>query len=176
MTVGAKRFGAVLLALVVGVCGCATDTAPVDQGPTIAAVIDGDTIEVAFAAGHVETVRLLGVDTPETVDPRRPVQCFGAEASAHLVALIPPGTPIRLERDIEARDHYGRLLAYVHRRADGLFVNLDLVAQGYADVSFYEPNTTHRSAFGHAVLTARTQQLGLWGVCGTPDLALEPSR
>lgn len=172
---GAEVFRLTLFALV-GLSACTSDVVAIADSPTIAAVIDGDTIEVAFATGQVETVRLLGVDTPETVDPRRPTQCFGQEASAHLAALVPPGTPVRLERDVEARDHYGRLLAYVHRRSDDLFVNLDLVAGGFADVSFYEPNTTHRATFGHAVLTARTQQLGLWGACGSPDLALDPPR
>ena len=78
--------------------------------------------------GRDERVRLIGIDTPETVDPRKPVQCFGKEASDHTKALLPAGTAVRLERDAEARDRYDRLLAYVYRASDGLFVNLELGA------------------------------------------------
>ena len=75
-------------------------------------VVDGDTIAVAFGA-HTENVRLIGIDTPETKHPTKPVECFGPEASAHTAELLPPGTPVDLERDVEARDVYDRLLAYV---------------------------------------------------------------
>ena len=76
-------------------------------------VVDGDTIDVELG-GHAERVRLLGIDTPETDEPGKPVQCYGKEASAaHQAELLPAGTAVRLERDVEARDRYGRLLAYV---------------------------------------------------------------
>lgn len=130
---------------------------------------------IEFPAGQRETVRLLGIDTPETVDPNRPEQCFGKEASTHLSQVLPPGTAIRLERDLEARDHYGRLLGYIYRRDDDLFVNVDLVTRGLADISLYEPNTTYRREFENAVTTARTQARGLWGACGGPDVALDPT-
>lgn len=142
--------------------------------PAISSVIDGDTVVIEFAPGVEETVRLLGIDTPETVDPNRPVQCFGAEASAHVHALLPPLTPVRLERDVEARDHFGRLLAYIYRESDGLFVNLDLVQRGLADVTFYDPNTTRQAEFETARTTARTQAVGLWGACGGADVPLDP--
>lgn len=142
--------------------------------PVVTSVVDGDTVVVRFAPGVEETVRLLGIDTPETVDPSRPIQCFGAEASSHLRRLLPPNTPIRLERDVEARDHFGRLLAYIYRKRDDLFVNLDLVRHGLADVSFYEPNTTYRGEFDSSLITARTQSLGLWSACGGPDVPLDP--
>lgn len=144
--------------------------------PVVSSVIDGDTVIVRFPSGIEETIRLLGVDTPETVDPNRPEQCFGAEAAAHVRNLLPTGTPVLLERDVEARDHFGRLLAYITRSADSVFVNLDLVKAGLADVSFYEPNTALQAQFEHELTTAKTQRIGLWGACGGPDVALDPLR
>src|SRR3954466_15793672 len=90
---------------------------------TVIHVVDGDTLLARFADGHVEKVRLLGVDTPEVVDPRKPVQCFGPEASAFTKAHL-TGRRVLLELDAEPRDKYGRLLAYVlvdgHRFDDEL--------------------------------------------------------
>src|SRR5437667_7574047 len=86
--------------------------APAVVSATVVHVVDGDTIVAAFADGHRETVRVLGVDTPETVDPRKPVQCFGPQASAYSKAHL-GGRSVRLEFDVERRDRYGRLLAYV---------------------------------------------------------------
>jgi len=150
-------------------------TATQDQ-PTVAEVIDGDTVSIQFPGGPIETVRLLGIDTPETVDPSRPVQCFGPEASAHVATLLPPGTLVRLERDVDARDHFGRLLAYIYRADDELLINLDLIERGMADVTFYEPNFAYQRRFDHALTTAKTQRVGLWSVCGGPDVALDPAR
>ena len=79
-----------------------------------------------------ERVRLIGIDTPETHVEDGPPECFGPEASAFTAGLLPAGTAVRLERDVVGRDDYGRLLAYVHRLDDGLFVNLAIVHQGYA--------------------------------------------
>ncbi len=80
---------------------------------TVTEVVDGDTVVVAFPGGRSETVRLLGVDTPETVDPDEPVECYGPEASAFTHARL-DGRQVRLEKDREERDRYGRLLAYVY--------------------------------------------------------------
>ncbi|MEM9612458.1 MAG: thermonuclease family protein [Actinomycetota bacterium] len=136
-------------------------------------VIDGDTIEVRLDGGR-HRVRLLGVDAPESVHPTAPVQCFGPEASARLTALLPPGTEVALTRDVESHDHYDRVLAYVHRADDGLFVNRWLLDQGLADAAFYEPNTTHRAELEAAAHTARRHGHGLWGVCDGPDQPLDP--
>jgi micrococcal nuclease len=136
-------------------------------------VVDGDTIDVHLARGSY-TVRLIGIDTPETVDPRRPVQCFGAEASARTAELLPAGTPVELVLDAEPRDDYERLLAYVYRAADGTFVNLDLATGGFADALRIEPNTAYASDIAAAVADARRAGRGLWGACGGPDVALDP--
>ena len=117
--------------LVVGLAGCgddgATDSPTGDRGgpnATLEWVIDGDTIDVVMDDGREERVRLTGIDTPEiardaTDDrPARPGECFADQARDFVVALLPIGTPLRLERDIVGRDDFGRLLAYVYRSAD----------------------------------------------------------
>jgi len=145
-----------------------TATGPSGPGEArVTRVIDGDTIEVDLA-GHTEKVRLLGIDTPETHHPTKPVQCFGQEASDHTADLLATGTDVRLERDDEERDDYGRLLAYVYRSADGLFVNLDLVQGGYASLLTIKPNTAHLADLSAAEAAARSHDLGLWGRCGGP--------
>lgn len=148
--------------------------AAVASSATVVRVIDGDTVQLAFD-GATETVRLLGIDTPETVDDRKPVQCFGPEASARTKALLPSGTAVQVTRDEEARDQYGRLLAYVVRAADGLDVNHSLVADGYAVVLVIEPNHAHAAALRAAEASARQAGLGLWGTCGGPGKAAAPS-
>jgi micrococcal nuclease len=138
---------------------------PLDDGRArIERPVDGDTVVVDLG-GRRETVRLLGIDTPETVDPDRPTECFGPESSARLAELLPPGTAVRLERDAEARDRYGRLLAYLHRADDDLFVNLTLVEEGYAEVLIIEPNGAYRSALRTAETAAREGGAGLWSAC-----------
>ena len=111
-----------------------------------------------------EKVRLIGLDTPESVDPRRPVECFGIEASAHLEEMIPEGSSVLLERDVEARDRYDRLLGYIHRR-DGVFVNEQMVLDGYANVATYPPNVAHTDTFIAAEREARDENRGLWSAC-----------
>ena len=101
-------------------------------------------------------MRLIGIDTPETKDPDEPVQCFGPAATEATEALLPRGTPVRLERDAEPRDQYGRLLAYVYR-TDGMFVNLELAEQGLADVLSIAPNTAHAGDLRAAVDRARAR-------------------
>lgn len=163
--------GVVIIGLAVPACG----TSPLQRSvaPTVVEVIDGDTIVIDFD-GDLETVRLLGIDTPETVDPNRPIQCFGQEASDFLTTLIGPGTELRVERDQQARDRFGRLLVYVFRASDGTFVNLELLRDGYADVAIYAPNEAYRSLLEHGEASARTAQAGLWRACGGPDVALDP--
>lgn len=119
--------------------------------------------------GAEERVRLIGIDTPESVAQDRPVECYGPEAKDRLAELLPVGTSVRLERDVEARDRYGRLLAYVFRADDGLLVNLLLVQEGYAESRRFEPNTTRQAELDRAEDEARAAQRGLWPVCGGTD-------
>ena len=139
---------------------------------TVERVVDGDTISVMIG-DRLEAVRLIGIDTPESVAPTRPVQCFGKEASLHLKAMLPAGTEITLVRDVEARDAYDRLLGYVVRSRDGLFVNLELVAAGYAAVLNYPPNDHYADVLARAEADAVAVGRGLWSACGGPDVPLD---
>jgi micrococcal nuclease len=126
-------------------------------------VVDGDTLLVAVG-GRQERVRYIGVDTPETVKPDTPVQCFGKRASAENHRLV-AGREIRLVADAEARDRYGRLLAYVYRVDDGLFVNAELARGGYATVLSIAPNVRFAARFAALVRQARDAGRGLWSAC-----------
>ncbi len=141
---------------------------------TVVRVVDGDTV-VVDVGGREESVRLIGIDTPESVARDRPNECFGAEASARLETLLPIGTEVLLTRDIEPRDMYDRLLAYVQRSSDGLLVNAAQVADGYAEAKDYPPNTAYRDDFEQAERAARAAGLGLWTACGGPDVTLAPA-
>jgi micrococcal nuclease len=134
---------------------------------TVARVIDGDTIIV----DGDERVRLIGVDTPETKDPRKPVQCFGEAASAYTASLIPPGTAVRLVYDVERTDRYDRTLAYVYRVEDDGFLNAALVRDGYAVTATYPPNGAHADEFAALASEARSASRGLWGQCGEGETA-----
>ncbi len=153
----------VVVLVVVGCGGGDTDATGTGRAE-VRRVVDGDTIEVRIG-GVDETVRLLGIDTPESVDPRSPVECFGREASQHTASLLPPGTEVRLVRDVEARDRYDRLLAYVYRSDDGTFVNLALVRDGFAAVLTYPPNVAHADELTAAAAQARHDGRGLWSAC-----------
>lgn len=125
---------------------------------------DGDTLVVRIGT-RPENVRLIGVDTPETKHPTKPVECWGPEASAHTASLVPTGTDVYLVRDVEARDRYGRLLAYVYRSSDDLLINHELLEGGWGVPLFIAPNTTHESDFTAAAASAEQASLGLWGRC-----------
>lgn len=128
-------------------------------------VIDGDTI-VAQVDGRAERIRYIGVDTPETVKPNAPVQCFGPQAhdlNARLVGR--EGAQLTLRFDRELRDRYGRLLAYVFRTGDGLFVNARLIQVGAARTLAISPNTSHAAQLSELQHAARSAGRGLWGAC-----------
>jgi micrococcal nuclease len=97
------------------------------------------------------------------------VECYGKEAKARTAELLPAGTEVRLERDVEARDRYGRLLAYVYRASDGLFVNLAMARDGYAVPLTIAPNVAHADEFVAAAGDARRADRGLWAACGGAD-------
>ena len=126
-------------------------------------VVDGDTIHVQVGAVR-EKVRYIGVDTPETKDPRRPVQCFGERASQFNERLV-AGERVRLHRDVEERDRYGRLLAYVFRDRDALFVNAELARLGYAQPLAIAPNVRFADRFAALAREAREAGRGLWSAC-----------
>lgn len=121
-------------------------------------VIDGDTIELE----NGERVRYIGMDTPETADPRKPVQCFGREASRKNKELV-EGQKVRLEKDVSERDKYGRWLRYVW--VGNVFINLELVKQGFAYAYSYPPDIKYQEQFRQAEQDARRAKLGLWSAC-----------
>jgi len=140
-----------------------------DSNATVTSVVDGDTIKTRFQ-GRIITVRLIGVDTPETVHPSEPVECFGPAASKFTTrALV--GESVRLEFDVERRDQFGRTLAYVWL-AERLF-NERLVRDGFANVSTFPPNVKYVDRFRAAQRDARSHDRGLWGRC-TDETSEDP--
>lgn len=128
-------------------------------------VIDGDTIEVEFSGGEIETIRFLLVDTPETVKPDTPEQPFGKEASDYVKKTLIKDTVVEIERGIDERDKYDRLLAYVFK--DGKNINKELLGLGLARVAFvYEPNTKYLDEFKKAEQEAKEKELGIWSIDG----------
>jgi micrococcal nuclease len=158
---------AAALAVVAGrslVPGLAGGAGAVPQDATVVRVVDGDTIVARLADGRFERVRYIGMDTPEDVKPGVPVQCFSLRAAAANRALV-AGRGVRLVPGAEPRDRYGRLLAYVYRRADGLFVNAELVRRGFARTLTIPPNTRYAGRFAALADAARRAGRGLWGAC-----------
>lgn len=144
--------------------GAAAGGLPAGLDVTVERVVDGDTIVVSGG----ERVRLIGVDTPETRDPRRPVGCFGKQASEFTSTLLPAGSRVRLVGDVEPRDRYQRLLAYAYRLPDGLFVNAELLRRGFGQVLTIPPNVAHSEEFVALSREAREEERGLWGACRGP--------
>jgi micrococcal nuclease len=124
-------------------------------------VLDGDTIEVRID-GHTDDVRYIGIDTPETVKPGTPIQCFGPQSSALNHRLV-EGRAVRLVFDRERRDVYGRLLAYVYVGSE--FVNARLVRLGFARTLTIPPNVAHAGLFHRLARAAGRAGRGLWGAC-----------
>jgi micrococcal nuclease len=153
--------------IVVGAAGCTERSDDADGLATVVDVVDGDTIDVEIGE-RTERVRLIGIDTPETKKPNSPVECWGPEASAFTESLLPVGTAVRIERDIVGRDDYGRLLGYVHLvNGVDLFVNLEIVEQGFAQPLTIEPNSTFARDFAAAARRAERADLGMWGACSS---------
>jgi micrococcal nuclease len=171
--VPASRRALVTAALVVLAVAAYTATAGDDSGGSpergqssvgrVVRVVDGDTVHVTVD-GREETVRYIGVDTPESVKPNTPVQCFAKRASAFNHRLV-EGEKVRLVVDAEARDRYGRLLAYVYRLRDRRFVNAALVREGYAVPLTIPPNVAHADEFRRLASAARREGRGLWSAC-----------
>ena len=169
-----RRAALVLLALLSACSPAARAPSPGAGGSaTVVHPVDGDTV-VVRVGGHEESVRLIGIDTPESVARDRPVECFGPEAKARTAELLPAGTAVRLERDVEARDRYDRLLAYVVRADDGVLVNLLLVEEGYAASMRFPPNLAHQRELDDAEARARRDGRGLWPGCGSTDVPIGP--
>jgi len=144
----------------------ATTTIANDGSYPVAKVVDGDTIDVMVNSEKVR-VRLIGLDTPEIVDPRKPVQCFGKEASDKAKQIL-TGTSVRLEMDPsqDTYDKYGRLLAYAFLQ-DGTNFDKYMIAEGYGHEYTYNLPYKYQKEFRAAEKKARDEKKGLWadGVC-----------
>lgn len=142
---------------------------------SVSSVVDGDTIKINND-GTIETLRLIGMDTPETVDPRKPVQCFGLEASNKAKELL-SGKKVYLEKDLSQGefDKYGRILAYIYRE-DGLFYNEYMIKQGYAHEYTYNAPYKYQDQFKADQKYAQDNKLGLWSsdTCSEDTSALTP--
>ena len=131
-----------------------------DTAYQVTRIIDGDTVEIRYD-GKLRSVVLIGVNTPETVHPQKPVEAFGKEATAFTRNLL-LGESVYLRFDSDRTDRYGRLLAYLYRAPDGLFVNLEVVRQGYGKVYTVFP-FKHKALFQHYGGQAQQAGRGLWG-------------
>jgi len=180
--VGARRGGGLLILAVVTIVVLITDQADRGNAPNpgpregagpeqiagdVSRVIDGDTIEVELDAAigggpTIEDVRYIGIDTPESVKPGTPVQCYGNEASEFNHELV-EGQRVLLRFDRELRDRFGRLLAYVY--VGKTFVNAELLRLGYARTLEIEPNTSNAGRFASLEADAGEAGLGLWSAC-----------
>ena len=131
-----------------------------DTAYPVTRIIDGDTVEIRYE-DDLTSVALIGVDTPETVHPEKPVERFGTAATAFLENLL-LGESVYLRFEEERTDRYGRLLAYLFRAPDGVFVNLEIVRQGYGKVYTDFP-FAHKALFEHYSGQAQQSGRGLWG-------------
>lgn len=118
-------------------------------------IVDGDTVKL----DNGKTLRYIGIDTPETKHPRKPQECFGQEATAKNKELV-EGKTVTLVKDVNNTDRYGRLLRYVY--VDNLFINEELVKQGYAFSTGYPPDIAKQNQLNEAEKFARENKLGLW--------------
>ena len=141
---------------------------------TLKKVVDGDTVIVVYENGREEIVRLIGIDTPEKPGGYRPAECFGTESTDYLRSLIPEGSKVLLTASEESFDMYERRLAYIYR-SDGLFINMMIAREGYAETLSIPPNNDYSAHFSKAVSLARSENLGIWSACGGADTPLEQS-
>ena len=170
-TLGRHHGFAVLTTLVLALLLCnpsshVLSAAGAAESEQVVRVVDGDTLVLR----NIGTVRLIGIDTPETVDPRVPVQAFGKEATAFLRQMV-DGQAVRLEYDTQRLDKYGRTLAYLYLPDDS-FVNLEMVRQGYAHAYLTYP-FRHMEEFRRAERQAREAGRGLWGQRSTGAISGE---
>ena len=162
----------VLIALAFSRCGSEGGGSGEPSGPVrakVTHVVDGDTIDVEMPDGRDETVRYIGIDTPETVKPGTPVQCGGPKAHQVNQRLV-GGRAVTLRFDRERRDVYDRLLAYVYLPGAGrggrpLFVNAELAARGLARTLTIPPNDSFADLFARLAARAGAEGRGLWGRC-----------
>lgn len=159
-------WGVLAMLLITSLVSCGTFTGADEEGQqppdvegVVERIVDGDTL---YVDALDERVRLIGIDAPETSGP---VECFGEEATTHLTELVPPGTSVELRFDVEERDRFDRYLAYLYRQSDGMFVNEQMVLDGFALILTIPPNVAHTEVLEDAQDGARRSGAGLWTGC-----------
>jgi micrococcal nuclease len=162
-----KTTAAVALAIALSASGCrqarqttSTEGVPRTDG-LVTTVVDGDSIHVILGS-TTERLRLIGVDAPEVEHPDQPAECFGEEAALFTQRSL-EGRSVRIEYDIELRDRFDRLLAYVFQ--GGRLFNETLVVEGFAFERSYPPNLAHQEELRRAEIDARRNRRGLWDAC-----------
>jgi endonuclease YncB( thermonuclease family) len=155
----------VLSALVLGLLQTSTAQAAPKPG-VLTDVADGDTVKLEFPKGHEESVRLIGIDTPELAHFGGPEECGAARATAALERFL--GRKVRLRRDFsqDARDRYGRLLRYLELARGGKDIGRSQLARGLAEVFVYEDPFARLAVYERAADAARDAGLGVWSACG----------
>jgi len=168
-----KLVAIIFVTLVVCVCGyyiihaATVVTINEDKLYLVERVLDGDTF-VAKVGWHDITVRMLGIDTPETVDPRKPEQCYGKEASNETKSLLSgKSVHLKLNPNREEKDRYGRYLAFVY--LDGVMINQLLLENGFAREYTYGKAYMFQKEFKKIEEQTRKTEKGLWGECVMPD-------
>lgn len=150
----------VLLLVCLVSCGLGSSKDVLTGYMPIKKFVDGDTFWVDDGSKKGLKVRLIGVNTPETVHPQKAVEYYGNEASKYVKGLL-AGKRVRLEFDVSRTDRYGRTLAYVYLN-DGTFLNAELVKKGYAQVMTIPPNVKYADQFKRLEREARKHNRGLW--------------
>lgn len=184
-----KRFlipiGTVILLVLIGIFSPDSYTAPQPENqpiPTaelksykVTNVVDGDTIDIELS-GKTERIRLIGINTAETVDPRKPVECFGKEASEKSKSVLNNATvTIETDSSQDSRDKYGRMLAYVFL-SDGSNFNQMMIAEGYAYEYTYDKPYKYQKEFKEAQQKAQSEKKGLWSDTACSGQTNQPSQ
>jgi len=150
----------ILLSIVIFSCNSRRDRAELAGFLDVTKVVDGDTFWVADGSEKGLKIRLIGVNTPETVHPQKPVEYYGREASDYVKSIL-TGSKVKLQFDVNRTDRYGRTLAYVYLK-DGTFLNADLIIKGYGQAMTVPPNVKYSEKFVELERKAREEKVGLW--------------
>lgn len=155
-----KHLFILLLSISIIACNLRRDRAEVAGFLDVTKVVDGDTFWVDDGSEKGLKIRLIGVNTPETVHPQKSIEFYGREASDYVKSIL-SGNKVRLEYDVSRVDRYGRTLAYVYLK-DGTFLNADLIKKGFGQVMTVPPNVKYSEKFVALERVARERKVGLW--------------
>jgi micrococcal nuclease len=160
MKISGMKYFVILLSLLVFSCNSNNEKEGSDGYMLIKKFVDGDTFWVDDGSEKGLKIRLIGVNTPETVHPQKPVEFYGIEAANYIKEIL-DGKKVRLEFDVAEKDKYGRTLAYVFLK-DGTFINAELLKNGYGSVMTIPPNVKYAEYFVELEREARENNRGLW--------------